>query len=87
MKAFLEYQGELNFQDNHDILKKALKHNLLSINQSEKTEQIWLAMFDSRNMTTYTYNDETLQEIITAIKANYFTAFCNLRDKLTSYLN
>jgi nucleotidyltransferase substrate binding protein (TIGR01987 family) len=87
LKDFLEYQGEINILDYHDIVKTAFKHELLGVKQSEKTGQIWLAMIDSRNMTSYTYNDDTVQEIITAINDRYFAAFCDLRDKLTSYLN
>ncbi|MBF0383812.1 MAG: nucleotidyltransferase substrate binding protein [Magnetococcales bacterium] len=87
LKHFLEYQGEVLILDYQDVLKKSFKYNILGIENHKKTKQKWSAMIKSRKMTIHTYNEDTVQNIITAIKDHYFSAFCDLNEKLTTYLN
>lgn len=44
--------------------------------------ELWMEMIKSRNLTSFTYNKVTADEIITLIHDHYFCEFIMLKDKL-----
>jgi nucleotidyltransferase substrate binding protein (TIGR01987 family) len=65
MKDYLKYQGETIIGGSRDATRGAFKINL--INDGE----VWMDMILSRNQTTYTYNEEIVQEIFIKIIRAY----------------
>ncbi|MDQ6977864.1 MAG: nucleotidyltransferase substrate binding protein, partial [Ghiorsea sp.] len=48
---------------------------------------LWLDMIEKRNLTSHTYNEDTAQEIVQAIKNDYFQSFVALRERLQALVN
>lgn len=77
LKDFLEERGVQNtIYGSRDASREAFKTGLI------KNGQIWMDMIRSRNLTSHTYDEETAAEIVSAVRASYFTEFENLRIKL-----
>jgi nucleotidyltransferase substrate binding protein (TIGR01987 family) len=77
LKDFLEERGVQNtIYGSRDASREAFKTGLI------KNGQIWMDMIQSRNLTSHTYDEETASEIISAVRATYFTEFENLKLKL-----
>ncbi|MDQ7005187.1 MAG: nucleotidyltransferase substrate binding protein [Ghiorsea sp.] len=80
LKDFLESKGTTNLFGSKDVSREAFKLGLLG--DSEQEGMMWLDMIEKRNLTSHTYNEETAQEIVRAIKQSYFDAFVALRERL-----
>jgi nucleotidyltransferase substrate binding protein (TIGR01987 family) len=77
LKDFLEYRGNRGIYGSKDATRAAFRLGLF------ENGDIWMDMIQSRNKTTHTYNEETVKEIVAAIKADYFTEFHKLQVTLT----
>jgi nucleotidyltransferase substrate binding protein (TIGR01987 family) len=77
IKDYYEYQGETGIQGSRDAFRIAFNRGL--INDGE----IWMDMIESRIKTSHTYNEETVIEIINAIRKNYYNIFISLRDVMS----
>jgi len=84
LKDFLESKGTTKLFGSKDVSREAFKLDLLG--DSEQEGMMWLDMIEKRNMTSHTYNEETAQEIVTAIKQDYFDAFVALRERLQALM-
>jgi len=90
IKAF-EYTYELSWRTLQDLLKEKGYNDILGpkpvIEQSFQDGYIikgkeWLKMYNSRNLTTHSYDKETADEIVLQIRENYFGLFKELKIKL-----
>lgn len=90
IKAF-EYTYELSWKTLQDLLKEMGYSDILGprpvIEQSFHDGYIikgkeWLKMHNSRNLTSHTYDKETADEIVKAIRSDYFDLFKELKIRL-----
>jgi nucleotidyltransferase substrate binding protein (TIGR01987 family) len=77
LKDFLEARGTANLFGSCDTTRAAFSAGL--IEQGE----LWMQMIQSRNQTTHTYNEETAEQIVSAVTSAYVAEFAVLRAKLT----
>lgn len=75
---FLNFQGYIDLYGSRDTLRKAFELGLIQNGQN------WMNMLESRNKTSYTYNEETAAEISQAIMEVYFDLFQQLKEKFDS---
>ncbi|GGH15996.1 nucleotidyltransferase substrate binding protein [Mucilaginibacter phyllosphaerae] len=78
LKDYLEYQGITNIIGSRDVIREAFKSELIVNGDS------WMQMLQSRNLTSHSYNEDTADEIVSAILNNYFDEFKTLESKLES---
>lgn len=69
LKDFLEEQGTQNLYGSRDTTRAAFRAGLI------ENGEIWMAMIQSRNLTTHTYNEATAAQIVEAILEVYFAEF------------
>lgn len=60
MKDYAEYQGYTNIQGSRDAFRKALEIGIIN-------DESWMESIKDRNLTSHNYDDETAQNILTAI--------------------
>ncbi len=78
MKDYLDYQGILDVSGSRDTIREAFKINLIGNGEE------WMNMLVSRNLTSHSYNEETADEIASAVINTYFALFKALESKLES---
>ncbi len=76
IKDFYEYQGITNLQGSRDAFRTGVERGLISDGEE------WMKMIESRMKTVHTYNEETADEIASAIISNYFPMFQALKQSL-----
>ena len=76
LKDFLEEHGTLNLYGSRDTTRAAFRAGLI------ENGEIWMAMIQSRHLTTHTYNESTATQIVKAILEVYFAEFQALQVKL-----
>jgi len=76
LKDFLEYRGTRDIYGSRDATRAAFRLGLIEDGEA------WMAMIKSRNQTSHTYNEETVNKIVAAIKDIYFSAFERLQSRL-----
>ncbi len=91
IKSF-EYTYELAWKTLQDLLKEKGYKNIIGpkpvIEQCFQDGYIadgeaWMRMHTSRNLTSHTYDQETAEEIVEKIKAEYYNLFKTLHKKLS----
>lgn len=70
LKDYLADQGVSGISGSRDAVREAMVRKLLPAG----TEETWMAMIRSRNLTSHTYNPELAQEITTLIQRAYAPA-------------
>ena len=73
MKDFLEESGQSGIYGSRDATRAALAAGLI------ENGDLWMRMIASRNQTKHTYNEETVEDICSAIVNEYAGAFANLQ--------
>lgn len=81
IKDFYESQGETGIQGSRDTIRLAFKRGLI-----EKGE-LWMAMIDSRIMTSHTYNKEIAAGIALQIVEDFYPEFIKLHQKFNFLKN
>ncbi len=81
MKDFLEESGQSGIYGSRDATRSALAAGLI------ENGDLWMRMIVSRNQTTHTYNEETVEDICSAIVNEYAGAFANLRRSMADLQN
>lgn len=76
LKDFLESRGVQNLYGSRDATREAFKTGLIVNGET------WMGMINSRNLTSYTYDEATAAQIVAAIRQDYFAEFEALRVKL-----
>ena len=81
LKDYLSYQGVApSITGSRDATR------LASENQLIRNSEVWMAMIQSRNHTSHTYNEEIATEIATFIIESYYAELEQLRARLESEL-
>jgi len=76
LKDFLENRGNKEIYGSKDTSRQAFKLGII------ENGEIWMDMIQSRNLTSHTYNEETCDEISTAVLNHYYQEFVKLRETL-----
>jgi nucleotidyltransferase substrate binding protein (TIGR01987 family) len=69
LKDFLQERGAANLFGSKDATRQAFAAGLI------ENGEIWMAMIQSRNLTTHTYDQTTADEIARAITTRYVAEF------------
>jgi len=69
MKDYFNYQGTQDITGSRDTTCETYSKGLVQNGEG------WLAMIQSRNKTSHTYNQWVANEIVDAIKDSYFSLF------------
>ncbi len=77
IKDYFEAQGETTIRGSRDAFRMAFQRGLV------EDGEIWMAMIQSRILTSHTYNEELAEEIATAIVEKYFPQFVMLHEALS----
>lgn len=78
LKDFLEARGNREIYGSKDATREAFKLSLI------EDGECWMEMIKSRNETSHTYNEDTTEKIVQAIRDSYFQAFVELQKTLTA---
>ena len=78
IKDYFVYQGNLAITGSRDATREAFKVGLIADGEG------WMAMINSRNQTSHTYNKETADAICKLILESYHSLFTNLINELDS---
>jgi nucleotidyltransferase substrate binding protein (TIGR01987 family) len=78
-KDYLEDQGNQNVKGSKDATREAFKVALIADGEQ------WMAMIQSRNLSSHTYNKQTAEELVNAIVKQYFPLFVELQTEMEKY--
>lgn len=78
MKDYFNYQGTQDITGSRDASREAYSKGLVQDGEG------WMAMIQSRNKTSHTYNQTVANEIVEAITQTYFMLFKALLHKLSA---
>ena len=76
LKDFYENQGETGIQGSRDAIRLAFARGLID------NGDLWMKMIKDRAATSHTYNEETVDLIITDVCESYMNEFRELRERL-----
>jgi nucleotidyltransferase substrate binding protein (TIGR01987 family) len=76
LKDFLECRGTRDIYGSKDATRHAFRLNIIA------DGEVWMNMIQSRNLTSHTYNEETVEAISTDVVSHYYPAFTTLAEKL-----
>jgi nucleotidyltransferase substrate binding protein (TIGR01987 family) len=76
-KDFLESHGALNLYGSKDATREAFAQGLIANGEE------WMAMIQSRNRSSHTYNENTAKEVAAAIVSSYVPEFSEFLVKFT----
>lgn len=77
---FLKDRGNTEIYGSRDASREAFNAGLIT------DGDVWMDMIKSRNLTSHTYNQEVVEEIVKNIIDRYFKAFGELDIKLTTFV-
>lgn len=80
MKDYAEYQGYTDIKGSRDAMRKALQMNLIS-------DDAWLRTIVDRNVTSHTYDEEEVAEIVDNVMTKYFLIFKEFEKKMSELKN
>ncbi len=81
LKDFLEEKGNTSIYGSKDATRQAFKLELL------QNGEVWMDMIKSRNLSTHTYDSETVKKINRKILVDYFPEFQALQNKMSKLEN
>lgn len=77
LKDFLEEKGNDNIYGSKDATRKAFELEII------KNGEIWMNMIKSRNLSTHTYNKDTVDQITKNILEVYFDEFVSFEKTMS----
>ena len=80
LKDYLQDQGDQTIKGSKDATRAAFKVELIA------DGELWMAMIQSRNASSHTYNEQTADELVAAIVTDYFPLFVALQQEMEKYL-
>ena len=79
-KDYLEDQGNQNVKGSKDATREAFKVALIADGEQ------WMAMIQSRNISSHTYDERTADQLVSVIIKQYFPLFVALQTEMEKYL-
>lgn len=76
LKDFMQSRGTQDLYGSKDVVREAFKIGLI------ENGDIWMEMIKSRNLTSHTYDEATIEEIINLITDKYYYEFNKLNQKM-----
>ena len=80
LKDFLQDQGDQSIKGSKDATRAAFKVQLITDGEE------WMAMIQSRNLSSHTYDEHTAELLVEAIVKQYFPLFIELESEMEKYL-
>ncbi len=80
LKDYLQDQGNQNIKGSKDATREAFKVALIADGEA------WMAMIQSRNISSHTYNEHIAEALVAVIVEQYFPLFVALRKEMEKYL-
>lgn len=80
LKDYLQDQGNQNIRGSKDATREAFKVQLITDGEA------WMAMIQSRNISSHTYDERTADQLAAAIIDRYFDQFVALQTEMEKYL-
>jgi nucleotidyltransferase substrate binding protein (TIGR01987 family) len=80
LKDYLQDQGNQNVKGPKDATREAFKVNLIADGEQ------WMAMIQSRNISSHTYDERTADQLVSVIIKQYFPLFVTLQTEMEKYL-
>jgi nucleotidyltransferase substrate binding protein (TIGR01987 family) len=80
LKDYLKDQGNQNIKGSKDATREAFKVELIADGEQ------WMAMIQSRNISSHTYDERTAEQLVSAIIKQYFPLFVALQTEMEKYL-
>jgi nucleotidyltransferase substrate binding protein (TIGR01987 family) len=80
LKDYLQDQGNQNIKGSKDATREAFKVALITDGEQ------WMAMIQSRNVSSHTYNEHVAEELVSVIGQQYFPLFVELQTEMEKYL-
>lgn len=80
LKDYLQDQGNQNIKGSKDATREAFKVELIADGEP------WMAMIQSRNVSSHTYNEHIAEALVEAIVEQYFPLFVALQAEMEKYL-
>ena len=79
LKDFLQDQGDPNIKGSKDATREAFKVELIQDGEH------WMAMIQSRNVSSHTYDERTAEQLVNAIIHDYYPLFVALKMEMEKY--
>ncbi len=79
LKDYLQDQGNPDIKGSKDATRAAFKVQLI------RDGEAWMAMIQSRNISSHTYDEATAESLVSAIIQDYFPLFLALREEMEKY--
>ena len=76
LKDFMQSRGTEDLYGSKDVVREAFKIGLI------ENGDVWMEMIKSRNLTSHTYDEATIEEIINLIIGKYYYEFNKLNQKM-----
>ena len=80
LKDYLQDQGNQNIKGSKDATREAFRVGLIADGEQ------WMAMIQSRNVSSHTYDERTAEQLVNAIIEHYFPLFESLQTEMEKYL-
>ena len=80
LKDYLQDQGNQNVKGSKDATREAFRVGLIADGEQ------WMAMIQSRNISSHTYDERTAEQLVNAIIEHYFALFVSLQTEMGQYL-
>ena len=78
MKDYLEEQGIIGIIGSKGAVRHAFNKELID------DGEVWMEMINDRNLASHVYDDETAEDLFTAIVTKYYHLFSALAEKMDS---
>lgn len=80
LNDYLQDQGNQNIKSSKDATREAFKVELIADGEQ------WMAMIQSRNVSSHTYDERTAEQLLNVIIKQYFPLFVALQTEMEKYL-
>ncbi len=78
LQDFLESRGVQGLYGTRDVTRAAFQRDLLD------DGNVWMAMIESRNLTSHTYDEAIAQRVLAAVRKDYVGQFDALEQRMQS---
>lgn len=80
LKDYLQDQGNQKINGSKDATREAFKVELIADGEQ------WMAMIQSRNVSSHPYNEHIAEKLVSVIVEQYFPLFVELQTEMEKYL-